>query len=101
MPLPQDDILPQGNAASSSNTNAPPSEMSTGEVLQKFKQLGDEAAAEEDEDEDDAEGDAGEAAEGGGGAEGAGGEGGKKKKKKKKSKSKASKAVAKLKYVLK
>jgi len=97
MPLPQDDTLPQGTTAGSSSTNAPPSEMSTGEVLEKFKQLGDEAAAEDEEDDDDAEGDAGDAAEGEGATEGAGGEGGKKKKKKKKSKSKASKAVAKLK----
>jgi hypothetical protein len=97
MPLPQDDTLPQGAEASSSHTNAPPSQLSTEEVIQKFQNLGEEAAAEEDEEDDEVEGEAGEGVDGEGAAEGAGGEGGKKKKKKKKNKSKASKAVAKLK----
>lgn len=59
------------------------------ELLEKFQQLGDEAAAEDHEDEDDDEDDNG----GGGGLE-------EKKKKKKKKKGKAGKAVAKLKCVL-
>jgi hypothetical protein len=101
MPLPQDDTLPANSQVSTSHTEAPVTELSTSEVLQKFKQLGvDAAAEEEDDDEDDEEHEpAAAGAAGPGGEAGAGGEGGKKKKKKKKGKSKASKAVDKLKCV--
>lgn len=103
MPLPQDDTLPEDNTASTSHTQAPPSELSAGEVLEKFKQLGVDAQAEDNEDDDEEDGDEEEGVagpSGTGATEGAGGEGGKKKKKKKKAKGKASKAVAKLKWVL-
>lgn len=101
MPLPQDDTLPVENVASSSRSTNTNLEPSAGEVLDKFKQLGDEAAEEEDEEDDDDEPEniAGPSSAGAGGEEGAGGEGGKKKKKKKKGKGKASKAVAKLRSV--
>ncbi|KAK1925924.1 Glycylpeptide N-tetradecanoyltransferase [Papiliotrema laurentii] len=101
MPLPQDDTLPANSQVFTSHTEAPVTELSTSEVLQKFKQLGvDAAAEEEDDDEDDEEHEpAAAGAAGPGGEAGAGGEGGKKKKKKKKGKSKASKAVDKLKNI--
>ncbi|WVQ84211.1 glycylpeptide N-tetradecanoyltransferase [Cryptococcus sp. DSM 104549] len=90
MPAPQDESLP-----------AEP-QPGVEEVLNKFQQLGKDAAAEEAEDESDEEGDAAEGTEAGGvDAEGEGGEGesSKKKKKKKKKKGKAGKAVDKLKSI--
>ena len=100
MPLPQDDTLPQGErVGESSSTTVDGADTET--IIEKFQQLGEDAAVEEDEDDDedgdDAGGDGGAGVTGEGGAEGAGGEG--KKKKKKKKKGKASKAVDKLKLV--
>lgn len=102
MPLPQDDTLPQGERAGAS-TSTTVDGADTETIIEKFQQLGQDAAVEEDED-DDEEGDGDEAGgQGGAGVtgegstEGAGGEG--KKKKKKKKKGKASKAVDKLKWV--
>ena len=105
MPLPQDDTLPTGNVAgASSATSAPPEPGSMAEITQMFKQLGEDAAAEEEgeddgeEEDDDADGEVnGQVGGVAGGEVGENGltEGGKKKKKKKKGK--ASKAVAKLK----
>ena len=105
MPVPPDDTLPADNSVSSSSTVAPPSTMSTEEVLEKLKQLNadaalDKADGDDGEDEEDGEGDGDEGgaergAEGSGGVDGTGGEG--EKQKKKKRKGKASKAVEKLK----
>ena len=99
MPLPQDDTLPQGNTASTSHTEAPVDSESAAEMLDKFKQLGVEAAAEEEEEEGEEGEEAGDGAGGSvSGQAGRGGEGGQgEKKKKKKKKGKASKAVAELK----
>lgn len=98
MPLPQDDTLPQGErAGGSSSTTVDGADTET--IIEKFQQLGEDAAAEEDEEDDGDEDDAAEAGPAGvagdGSTEGAGGEG--KKKKKKKKKGKATKAVDKLK----
>lgn len=100
MPLPQDDTLPQGErAGASSSTTVDGADTET--IIEKFQQLGEDAAVEEDEDDDedgdDVGADGGAPVTGEGSAEGAGGEG--KKKKKKKKKGKASKAVDKLKLV--
>ena len=99
MPVPPDDTLPAESVASSSQTAAPPTALSTADVLGKFKQLQVDAAqegADGEEDDNDEEVDMDETGgkEGTGGASGAGGDGNKKKKKKK---GKATKAIAKLK----
>lgn len=98
MPLPQDDTLPQGSqpgASSSSTVDGADTET----IIEKFQQLGEDAAAEEEDDDGDDDEDQDGADKddviAGGVTEGAGGEG--KKKKKKKKKGKASKAVDKLK----
>ncbi len=99
MPVSPDDTLPTDNAVSTSSTSAQPSNLTTEEVLEKFKQLNTDAELEEadgGEDEDDDGGvEGGGAVDGDGAGDGAGGEGGKKKKKGKKGK--ASKAITKLK----
>lgn len=100
MPLPQDDTLPEGNqpgASTSTTVDGADAE----NIIEKFRQLGEDAAAEEDdddgEDDEEHEGLDKDAVAGEGVTEGAGGEG--KKKKKKKKKGKASKAVDRLKWV--
>ncbi|WVR06681.1 glycylpeptide N-tetradecanoyltransferase [Kwoniella sp. DSM 27419] len=102
MPVPQDDALPVGNPTSASETVSARAQPEVEEVLEKFKKLGEDAAAEEaeeEDDEDEPEGADEGGAEGEGATEGAGGEG--KKKKKKKKKGKAAKAVQKLKTIAK
>ena len=99
MPLPAEDSVPESAPTASSSTEAPPSQVSTQELLDKFRQLGQEAAAEDDEDDDEVEDEVGGGAAVAEGS-GAAGDGEGKKKKKKKKKGKASKAVAKLKSVI-
>lgn len=105
MPLPTEDNLPVNAPAGPSTSHTQPAEsgISAEEMLQKFKQLGAEAKAEEgdegdddddDEGEVDGEGAIGAGGQAGVGAAGAGGESGAGKKKKK---GKAGKAVQKLK----
>jgi hypothetical protein len=91
MPLPADDTLAGGDNTASSSTSAPVGNLSIGEVLEKFKSLGQEAQAEEAEGSDEEEGDG--EVEVAGGVEG---DAKKKKKKKKKGKSKAGATIAKL-----
>lgn len=109
MPLPEDQTLSSsapiasgsGSGSNSSGNALPPARDLSG-IMDKFRQLGEEAEGdgegegEGDEDGEASEGDEAIGVDNEGATEGQGGEGGKKKKKKKK-KSKAGKAVDKLK----
>lgn len=102
MPVPQDDTLPSDKRAEGSTSSTTVEGADTENIIEKFQQLGQDAADEENEgDDDDDEDEAGEVGQAGASV-GEGGEGAgaaDKKKKKKKKKGKASKAVDRLKCV--